>query len=187
MWEPWIGPGYKGGRVLLLGESCYDWLDEAGIMQYPQADHPSIIVGKAKAAPLLGAATMIKLTRALAHCKTPTQEEASIGWDRIAFTNYIPVSVGHGARIRKTQAMWRQGEAELPAVLNALSPSVVVVLGCDMWSRMPATQVVVSDKVQGYPLLNGDVAMCHAHPHPSMGRPWDYYAAVIDKAFEGVA
>ena len=184
MWEPWVGAGYEDRRVLLLGESCCDWRDRSGVMQYPQVDHPSMIVYEARDMPFEGAATIRKLTRALSHCETPTPAQASAGWDRVAFTNYIPVSVGHGARIPKARAMWLQGEAELPAVLNMLNPQVVIVLGLSMWNRMPATQVVVSDKVQGYRLSNGRIAMCHAEPHPSMGSSWKHYAAVIDRAFK---
>ncbi len=145
-----------------------------------------MIVGELKAAPQNGAKTMRKLTRALAHCGTPTPERASAGWDRVAFTNYIPVSVGDGAKMPKTQAMWQQAEAELPAILNRLSPAVVVVLGLTMWNRMPATQSFVSDLVQGYRLASGETAMCYAHPHPAYGPGWEYYATAIDKAFEGL-
>ena len=41
MWDPWIGPGYKDRRLLLLGESCYSWVDKStGELCHPDIDHP---------------------------------------------------------------------------------------------------------------------------------------------------
>jgi hypothetical protein len=181
MWQPWIGPAYRESKLLILGESCYDWVDD-GETNYPQPDHPSLVVNEAQVAPGEGSLTMRKLTRALANCQTPTPAQASQAWNRVAYTNYIPVSVGFGADKRPTQSMWAQAEAEWPTLLETLKPNVVIVLGLKMWSRMPTTHSVVSETIQAYRLENGDLATCHATNHPSRGPAWAHYAAFIAQA-----
>nr|WP_321984035.1 hypothetical protein [uncultured Lichenicoccus sp.] len=183
MWQPWRGLDYKPGGVLLLAESCYDW-KERGVFYTPQPDHSITLVQTSMVTPLENSRMMRKLTRAIADSWTPTPEASAAGWNRVAFTNYIPVTVGRGAAAIKTNAMWRQAEAELPALLNSLEPSVVVVLGLIMWTQMPPRHVTVSDRVGEYRLNNGRTAMCFAHKHPSWGRGPKYYSTVIDEALE---
>lgn len=184
MWEPWRGSEYKAGGVLILGESCYDWEDREGGWLTPEPDHPSVLVRTALKTPLKNSRLMVTLTRAITRTWVPTPETSAAGWNRVAFTNYIPTTVGEGAAAVKTNAMWRQAETEWPALLRLLEPGVVIVLGLSMWGEMPTTQVIVGDLVQGCQLENGRVAMCHAHKHASRGPGWEYYADVIEKALE---
>jgi hypothetical protein len=183
MWTPWIGSKYEQQKLLLLGESHYDWVDEeTGILQRPEPDAPCMVVGESRVAPLKGAPTMIKLTRALCNGESPSPEQAAEAWDGVAFTNYIPVSVGLGPRPRPSPVAWRQAAEQWHRILERLKPRVVIVLGLTMWNNMPETQVIESDLVQGYSLENGDTAMCYAINHPARGPSWTEYAAFISKA-----
>ena len=179
MWIPWIDPNYKSQQLLLLGESCYDWTEKDGTRYRPEPDHPIRIVKDSRKSPRGHSATMIKLTRALCNCGEPTPEQASAAWDKVAFTNYVPVSVGDGASIRPDRSAWKQGKQEWETLLNEISPRLVIVLGLTLWNRMPKTQVVVSERVQGYRLKSGDISLCHAVHHPSFGPSWTEYAALF--------
>lgn len=129
---------------------------------------------------------MNKLTRAICNSPSPSSEEASEGWNKVAFTNYIPVTVGDGARKRPSRAGWKQAEEEWPVLLNRLKPRAVIVLGMVMWNQMPTSQTFESAVVQGYQLDDGQVAVCHAVRHPSWGPGWPAYMAFIAQALERV-
>lgn len=181
MWMPWQGQGYAARKLLLLGESCYSWR-ENGELIHPQPDHPVMLAEWAMAEPNTTIGFLRKLTRALCGVETPTVEQAQAVWQSVAFTNYVPVAVGEGHAANPDRAAWAQAANELPDLLNMLSPRVVIVLGKDMWSRMPETQVIHGDLVQGYTLENGETAMCHVIAHPSRGPSWTEYASFIRDA-----
>ena len=47
----------------------------------------------------------------------------------MAFTNYVPVIAGIGARQRSSRAGWKQAEDEWPAFIERLRLSVIIMLG----------------------------------------------------------
>jgi hypothetical protein len=181
MWVPWQGVNYPARRLLLLGESCYSWR-ENGELIHPEPHHPVNLAEWAMAEPDTPIRFLRKLTRALCGVEAPSAEQTQIAWQSIAFTNYVPVAVGEGHAANPTVALWAQAASELPDVLNLLKPRLVIVLGREMWNRMPETQVILGDYVQGYTLENGETAMCHVIAHPSRGPSWTEYAAFIQAA-----
>ena len=185
MWEPWVGDSYKTSRLLLLGESCYVWEAPkgSGILNAPQPDQPVQSVNWSIEDPAGQSATMDKLTRAVSNTASPTSAQAAEGWSRVAFTNYVPISAGVGARTRPSEAGCKQAKDEWPALLERLSPRVIV-LGLTMWNRRPETQTVQSPLVQGYRLVDGSTALCRATRHPSWGPGWSSYAAMVTSALE---
>ena len=123
-----------------------------------------------------------KVCRAICRTDWPTVQQAQDAWQSVAFTNYIPTSVGEGPGIRPSDAAWKQAEREWPALLDRLKPRVIIVLGFAIWDYMPATDKAVDDKTQGYRLTDGSFAMCWATKHPSRGPSWTWYADFIVKA-----
>lgn len=182
MWEPWVGSGYGERRMLLLGESCYDWLGEGGELIRPQPDHPTMLAKWAMESPPTKQRFVAKVTRAICRAQWPTVQQAQDAWQSVAFTNYIPVSAGEGSDAHSSRAAWKQAEAEWPGLLDLLKPRVVIVLGLTMWRHMPRTDKVVDDNTQAYRLSDGTFAMCWAFDHPRSGPPWDAYADFIAKA-----
>ena len=179
MWQPWIGAKFEQKRILILGESCFDWLNDDGAEQICQPDHPITVVEGMRSDPRDGAATMHKLTRAICGVASPSIEHARERWDHFAFTNYVPTSVGLGAKRRPKQEDWDKAEAEWSGLLDLIRPKLVLVLGRSLWGYMPETQVQsVSKNIQGYALTNG-VAMCFAVQHPSFGPSWTKFAEWI--------
>jgi hypothetical protein len=181
MWKPWIGNSYLARRTLILGESCYDW-DSLGVTYQPQPNHPCVVVRHAIENLRDASTTMRKLTRAICGASNPEPNQAAEAWNRFAFTNYIPVSVGYGAMNRPSAEAWGAAAKEWPALLKELRPRTVIVLGKEMWRRMPETQTQISGDVQGYALTDGTIAMCFAIPHPSRGPTWNKYSFLIAQA-----
>ena len=182
MWEPWIGSEYSRRKLLLLGESCYDWRGEAGELIHPQPDHPKMLARWAMDDPPTNQRFMAKVTRAICRAPWPTVEQAQKAWQSVAFTNYIPISVGEGSGGRKLDAAWEQARTEWPDLLNLLRPRVVIVLGWALRAHMPLADKTVDENTQAYILADGKSATCWATKHPRSGPPWEWYASFIARA-----
>ena len=140
---PWIGENYQqilsrwGKRVLVLGESHYQWDENVPIDNWPTLTRDSveeIISGHAQ-----GRWTAFWTKIAVAFLNPPpghlpTLEEKIAFWHSVAFYNYIQQCVGFGRDARPTREMWPQS---LPAFQHLLDtthqPEVVIVLGRDNW------------------------------------------------------
>ena len=179
MWQPWIGSRFSERRILLLGESCYDWEDEHGVRFEPKPNHPVEVIEAVRRNPKHGAATIKKLTRAVCRTETPTASQSAERWDCFAFTNYVPISAGFGPKVKPTEAAWAQAEKEWPLLLKAIQPKAILVLGKGLWGYMPTTQRVESKNVQGYSIEGADIAMCCAVQHPSFGPSWSAFLTWI--------
>ena len=187
MWKPWIGSGYQERRVLILGESFYNWREpDSGALITPENDMPLEIADCAMTNPEKPVSKFVDvITKAICNAVKPTVNQSQNAWNSIAYTNYIPVSVGEGAAPRPTREMWRQAELEWPSLLEAVRPRIVIVIGYTMWKRMGPTDPTISDYVGGYRLADGTLAMCWAAPHASRPRwKWGQYAAYIKRAEE---
>ncbi len=173
MWEPWVGSKFEEKRILILGESCYDWIDGNGAEQVCQPNHPILVIHAMRQDPYdATAGTIRKLTRAICNTASPTVEQVRERWDHFAFTNYVPTSVGMGPKRRPKPEDWERAEAEWPALLDIIQPRLILVLGKGLWGYMPETQEQPTSKnIQGY-LMQSGVAMCFAVQHPSFGPPW---------------
>jgi len=182
MWTPWIGCDYDSHRLLLLGESCYSWDGEDGVVVHPQPNHPEVIVREALGDPTGSGRFTNMLTRSLCQKEWPSSEQAKSAWSKVAFTNYVPVAVGFGPRVRPSEESWKQADDEWQDVLAKLQPRNVIVLGLSMWGYMPETQEVRSKNVQGYRLRDGTAAMCWAVRHPSAGLSWSKLRDTIAEA-----
>src|SRR5271155_2427917 len=116
MWKPWKGQNYKTRRLLLLGESCYSWIDSDGTVCHPQPEHPATMVGWTTCEPRKDQRFVTMLTRGLSGEQRPSVEQSKIAWDTVAFTNYVPVSVGIGPGERPSYEMWKQASDEWAAI-----------------------------------------------------------------------
>ena len=107
MWIPWRGPVYDDRRMLIVGESCYNWDGPHGI-ECPQMYHPVALVSEQLTEPASPNRFMVKLSRAVTGTEWPNLARRLTGWRSVAFTNFIPITVGYGPGAVKTAAMWRQ-------------------------------------------------------------------------------
>lgn len=182
MWEPWIGSNYDATRLLLLGESAYSWKQDGEEVD-PSSRH-SILTVEEAISDFPTTPFAIMLTRAVTGKANPNHEEREAGWARVAFTNYVPGTVGSGARVRPSPALWAQAKAEFPGLLRQLRPRNVIVLGKTMWAMMPDTQVWLTDDVQGYLLDGRAIAFCWAVPHPSAGLSCEWLTSLVNYLYK---
>ena len=178
--RPWVGAHYDETRLLLLGESAYSWGRRKD--QRPTPDLPTIMVkevlddfGNAN-----DRSFMKILSQGLAGEKEPSKELLHHVWNRVALTNYVGGTVGEGPRKRPTSDMWKAAKDVFrPDILNKLRPRRIIVIGKTMWSKMPDTNVYMTEDVQGYLLEDGSVVVCWALPHTAAGLSWTRLADTI--------
>ena len=137
--QPWIGKEYgtaaltHGKRVMILGESHYEWLDNQTLD--PDWTTKSIEIG------IKGKNHRFR-TRVmgmfLGHAPALEAERRAF-WDAIMFTNYIPVSVGKGANADPSEEMWEAAVPRFAELITAHTPDLLVVLGHALWQRMHYT------------------------------------------------
>jgi hypothetical protein len=188
MFKPWKGCRYDDTRLLLLGESAYSWKEHGGL-KHPPIDHCCKLV-QWVVDDFRGCASngrfMATLSRALTNEVSPPRKTLRFVWNRVAFTNYVPGTVGCGPRIRPNNDAWKKAADALPKLLDQLQPRCVIVLGKGMWDRMPETHIWFTNEVQGYRLSTGNVAMCWAVKHPAAGLKWQELSALIHFAYQQV-
>lgn len=139
---------------------------------------------------------MVKLSRAVTGTESPNLARRLAGWRSVAFTNFIPITVGDGPGVKKTDAMWRQAHDGWRSLLDDLKPHQAICLGIDFWNEMPTPDTSYQDEARidgdsfasvterwrGYQLSNGSVARCWAHWHPRRGGSWQSIHDAIAKA-----
>ena len=139
--KPWVGKHYDETRLLLLGEND------------KRLDHPTETVIKVLDG-IKGASDMSLLSQGLAGDEKLSKERLHHVWHRVAFTYYV-------------------GETKsdfCSNILNKLRPRRIIILGTELWKKMPnvtATDVYMTDDVQGYSLEDGSVTVCFALDDPA--------------------
>jgi hypothetical protein len=195
MWTPWIGKHYHARNLLILGESCYSWQGANGTIEEPQPDHPKMLVETQLNDPPEPIPFMVKLTRAICSEQAPSVDRARVAWGSAAFTNFVPVCVGFGPGTRPSDLAWRQAAEEWSALLDALRPRNVIVLGFATWWGLPKADMAVNDdkpfssdresvteRMRGYILGDGSIARCWSHWYPRAGASWTSIRDAITKA-----
>jgi hypothetical protein len=139
--EPWRGnrfdEGWRGKRVLLLGESHY----AGGGIKADTGPQPS---SKSFTSEVIRKWALGE-TRAKYFTYIAELLGADLGrkeefWNCIAFYNYVQSIVGNAARIRPTKEMWSAGYQPFCDVLDELRPQAMVVLGQALWNRLPGKE-----------------------------------------------
>lgn len=136
LFEPWRGSsydmGWRGLRILLLGESHYREVDKdyspvgftSGVVRRSAIDGPT-------------ERFFTTIYRAVTGGAIPSVAERSTFWESVAFYNYVQAWVGVGPRYRPTSADWGTGPAPFQSVLESLKPDCVLVLGQELWRNIP--------------------------------------------------
>lgn len=174
---PWIGKlydkGFKGKRLLILGESCYYKPSEVSKpgAQFTPAQFTRYCVEKyGKGRDPRNTRLWRNLEQA---CLDSPSDETSCKrfWDSVAFYNFIQVRLP-GQRCRPPQNQFKKAWDPFRAVINALRPERVLVCGKGLWNGMDDCERSANggdNAVQAYRLSGGQHAWCLATFHPCCG------------------
>jgi hypothetical protein len=133
---PWVGAnysgtGYRGRKLLILGESEYEWEKDA-LKSEVATELIRANVGGSLKNPFY-----TKIYNALSdEAKGQSFERFADFWHSIAFYNYIQEKVGTAPRERPTKEMWPRWKSTFLLVLEKLNPDRVLVLGRELWSNL---------------------------------------------------
>lgn len=179
--DPWVGnrysAGFKGRRVLLLGESHYLDPDSQG---YSEHGFTSAVVQRwAMTGPT--APYFTKVSRLLLGGSIPSIGERTAFWESVVFYNYVQAWVGSGPRQRPTPANWATGEAGLRVVMNAFAPEVIVVLGSDLWWHVANALPHKPGSIAGT-FISGPTTIAVVN-HPSSSFTYAKWKPIVEAAF----
>ncbi|MBI4882203.1 MAG: hypothetical protein HY812_21455 [Planctomycetes bacterium] len=139
MFKPYVGPKYGrsnpyGGRLLVLGESHY--VGESGVRR---ASLTELVVQEYLAGEY--ASRFLTMVGQLIHgSRDICDEDKKAVWQSIAFYNYIQSSVGRRPRMRPRAKQWDAAQTPFLAVLRVLRPAGIVVLGDELWTKLPPAE-----------------------------------------------
>lgn len=129
-WEGWAyrTSGWGGRRLLVLGESHYDW----GAGQ----DRPTLTqeIVEAYASGHINHQFWNRVTRICGgETNAPGRRRF---WDRVAYCVFVQTMLRKGTR--PTHAMWEGSVPIFEGTLRSLEPDCLLVLGKELWFAMPA-------------------------------------------------
>lgn len=177
---PWIGRNYGTGglfgrRVLVLGESHYQWQEGDVYVQPSRLNREFTrkciqerIDGKKNARFWPRVQTIVGGPQ--------YADDTEAFWHAVAFYNYVQGSVGTYSKERRSRPsleQWQESQAPFDKVLALLKPERVVVCGCQLWENL---HTFGDEYVRGkrgltglccYRLPGGSPCFAVAIPHPS--------------------
>lgn len=179
---PWVGPLYGKSpdrpRVLILGESHWgpqEWRRSTftqEVVQHHVFERRSRFFTKiAKLVYGMGTGTYLS-----------TQQYHDF-WNGVVFWNFVQDLAGPGPRHRPSEEKWATGRAAFRDVLEVHRPDVVIALGKELWTNLPAADREESrTDSEGRPFdirvfvtADGHMASAAFVNHPS-SRGWRYDA-----------
>ena len=185
---PWVGSryeqGFKGRRLLILGESHYPWKDEDRELSDPLP--PEVTRDYVRGVIARKAVGDFWKQIEQAHLNVERRELPPSGdefWHSVAFYNFVQVPVGIGPRQAPKRSDFVAARPAFLGVMRALNPQRIVVCGKRLWGAMEnvSDELFLHDDLQGYDVLGGNVAWCLATVHPSSGRySWRRLHPLID-------
>jgi len=184
---PWVGATYGQERkqLLILGASHYHWCRvcaDAGT-PLPTSTTVRCIAEIVVSGPAIQ--HWVNIEYALGGKALEGDERARF-WQRVAYYNYVQESVGYfgvsGRPPKPSKKMWQAAKPAFRSLIEVLKPSLVVVLGYELWSELPEEDGKLNDvSVEGkvlqrciYSLADGRaVVACRVrHPAAGLGRTW---------------
>ena len=151
--EPWVGnnywKGFEGGlRLLILGESHYgDGPPDRSLTQRLTCEYAE---GRWNHRFWTGIMQVVAGRNKTAIDRMPF-------WQSVAFYNFIQEFVA-GPRMRPASEAWRSARPAFDAVLEALRPQALLILGVRLWNTLPqAAPESPHSEREGPPLGAGEV------------------------------
>lgn len=199
--KPWIGEkylseGFKGKRIIVLGEShycpkelaeggrCFPFCKKENMKKECVSQTEDIIgdfVGGYNGESYMQ--TYLCFERAI-YGKELSQEERAYFWDRIIYYNYVQYALP-AARTAPTSDQWSKSESAFKEMLEKYMPDYIIVWGARLYKALPALDGVGSDfsinendktEVWTYTINGKKIpAMKVYHPSSPIGKSWPYW------------
>lgn len=170
--EPWIGSRYfsspfRGERLLILGESEYEW--EKGCLI---PDVATQLISK-----IADGTWNYRFYSKIFHVVTgKTRAEVGVEtrrdfWHSVSFYNFVQDAVGPGPRCRPSMEMWNNAASYFRRVFAELSPEIVLALGKELWFHLNRLGFIEHQSEQQSLLcVNELVARTNFIYHPASSR-----------------
>ena len=142
---PWIGggfrdPGFRGRRLLILGEAHYDtWFNKsAGVCVRHDLPPEFTQTCVQKVIERHGAPSYWRrIQNRVGGAEFQGQRHPADFWQAVAFSNYVQSGVEGGPGVRPTAAQWDQARLALQELIAELQPERIICLGYDLWQHLP--------------------------------------------------
>ena len=186
---PWVGKnysaGYKGKKILVLGESHYDepGIINKGLTRWVIHDIAYEPGGQSYRA------TFTCFERAMVG-RPMTQKEREEFWESVMFYNYLQFPTV-GPRSNPKPEHWGASEDAFLELLETYMPDLIIVWGVRLFNALPplggkdgVIELGNGDTVDYwvYPIKGKEIpALKIHHPSAPTGRNWEYWNMVIDK------
>ena len=196
--KPWVGEkylseGFKGKRILVLGEShyCPKELAEGGRC-FPFCKKENM--GEPCYSQTIEAVdgfvnghqqnnTYLWFERAI-YGKELSQDEREDFWNRIIFYNYVQYAL-RAARTRPNNDQWSGSELAFKEMLETYMPDYIIAWGIQSFNKLPVIDSVVSDlsigendktSVRTYTINGKKIPTLQVvHPSAPGGNSWTYW------------
>jgi hypothetical protein len=180
--------GFEGGpRLLILGESHYD--DDDPDKSLTQRLTREYAEGKWRH-------RFWTMTMQVVAGRDKTEIDRMRFWQSVAFYNFIQEFVGSRPRTRPSAEAWLSANHPFEAVLEALRPQALLVLGVALWDNLPnlggregpmlRARELPPRESWVYPLPESSKVLATPINHPSSGIGWETWhpivAALLDAA-----
>ena len=190
--NPWVGDhydqGYAGGpRLLILGGSHYgDQLDSSLTCRYTR----QYMQGQWRHAFWTN---IMQVVIGCHHTEITTAQKEAF-WQSVVLYNYIQVMVERQRRCPPAGA-WQASRPAFEAVLEALRPHALLILGARLWNNLPPATpnsghtdyqclAMESGELDGhtwqYVLPDGHPVLAAGIYHPAGGFNWERWHPVVE-------
>ena len=189
--DPWVGDnywrGFEGGpRLLILGESHYD--DDVPDKSLTQQLTREYAEGEWRH-------RFWTMTMQVVAGRDKTEIDRMRFWQSVAFYNFIQEFVGSRPRTRPSSEAWLSGGQPFEAVLEALRPQALLVLGVALWDNLPNSgregpMLRVGELWREsylYTLPESSEVLATSINHPSSGIRWETWHPFVAALLEAAA
>ena len=189
--DPWVGDnywrGFEGGpRLLILGESHYD--DDGPDKSLTQQLTREYAEGKWRH-------RFWTMTMQVVTGRDKSEIDRMRFWQSVAFYNFIQEFVGSRPRTRPSAEAWLSASHPFEAVLEALRPQALLVLGVALWDNLPkygreGPMLRVGELWREswlYPLPESSEVLATSINHPSSGIRWETWHPFVAALLEAAA